>query len=534
MRSELDFWLTHQELESGAPDTIKSTAREPLPDYSLPELQGNGICELESSVPIELPEVSVPAELSTPLPTNTTEDHTVEEIHGLWTGVTYWDTMAGTPHDHSCQDAFELDAQATMSANRTDDEPMNMAKLDFTDRKTFKTLSDATDETFKLAFQAATGGVEVDAPATSRKASTSAPRDNSGGPQTLQWLALGRLRRDLRVTYQAMLRATETENFPRPQKVRQLYKNATDMLQAGLSTFQRVLEGQTPNTLKDVLAFVCVAKAMWDAILKSQRGPKALHHDPLDGFPIWWSAVTDPQDRVVLCHIASELWGMSTRETISGSSVQGGLEPVEQGASGSNTSPRSPALTSPSQYLDVPDFTQEFQLDMRSLESGTISPIHENFATEVTSMLGETAAREDIRLSDFLNISLLDVMDLCNEPAELFRVGSDPNDGNTNQHQLGPNRLVMGSVGHVTPKEITPVSSTSSACFPPSAINPKDLEMHWDTSQASKFDEAHHGPTVPALLTDNAKNASPSKTPMARLIDTWLFKVVAKCLQGEK
>jgi hypothetical protein len=168
---------------------------------------------------------------------------------------------------------------------------------------------------------------------------------------------------------------------------------------------------------------------------------------------------------------------------------------------------------------------------MLALNSGTILARTDNFEIEVTSMFGETARRDEFGLSDFLNT---DGMNSWTEAAGTFLIENQLSDDNTDHHQLNPSQPMIENAGHFPSEDVTPVSSTSSGCFPPSAINPKDLEMPRGSAEVQLSDREHHEQAFTPALTHIADNASYSKAPATSIIDTWLFRVVAKCLQGEE
>jgi hypothetical protein len=139
-----------------------------------------------------------------------------------------------------------------------------------------------------------------------------APMDDKelkNGPHISQWITLWRLRHDLRKLYKGLMRVTHVNDFPQARKVRRLYKNATHMLETGLSTFLEVLDGTVPTTLQKVLAFVAVSHIMWNTV-RNENADRGVvnHHDSLDGLSTWRLAIIDSEDQLVLDHIAYELW----------------------------------------------------------------------------------------------------------------------------------------------------------------------------------------------------------------------------------
>lgn len=264
-----------------------------------------------------------------------------------------------------------------------------------------------------------------------RKASKKAPKPNNSEnrePSIDQWITLWKLRSDLRNLYARLMDATNDPSFPRANKVRRLYKDATHMLQIGLSTFLGILKGNVPTTLQKVLAFVFVSKIMWDTVNQNKRlGTDDPRRNPLDEIHLWRKAIYDSRDRLVLDRAVDDMWlnpkGSSTPDDASGILLPG-LNARDQVLIIDNSS--DPDISADPSLFDMPggclfDFLELDNPDPSSALPGSSlfdtlpglehdasdSQTHmllQSFQSNVGQLLTETSTTDNLRFADFLNI----------------------------------------------------------------------------------------------------------------------------------
>ncbi|CAH0021221.1 unnamed protein product [Clonostachys rhizophaga] len=221
-----------------------------------------------------------------------------------------------------------------------------------------------------------------------------APTDDQelkNGPHISQWITLWRLRHDLRELYKGLMRVTHVNDFPQAGKVRRLYKNATHMLETGLSTFLEVLDGTVPTTLEKVLAFVAVSHIMWNAVRNENAGRGVVnHHDSLAGLSTWRLAIVDSEDQLILDHIAYELWDVPIPSAFSEDDTQTRslIDSVDSGL--------GDLWAHPVSYSDIPE-------SLNTNRSIPQTPL-QTFQDDVSLLLSTTAVHTSLLFSDFLHV----------------------------------------------------------------------------------------------------------------------------------
>lgn len=373
-------------------------------------------------------------------------------------------------------------------------------------------------------------------------------------PQTAQWVTLWRLRHDLRQLYNSLMQATDVADFPRARKVRRLYKDATHMLQVGLSTFLGVLDGAVPTTLQKVLAFACVSKIMWDAVCRKKQDQDVASHNPLDGLSVWRSAIQDLQDRTAFDHIAQALWDV----TISPSVNEGVAKNVQQtetatGADASMTPLTeddfstwcSPLFPFPEldQSHDNPELAQACLFNSNSIypassmtaESDALSDF---FQSGVDMLLSETAAHDDIRFADFLNIPGLEEALSSSGAVHYPGLGGESGATTADQAYGHPcEGILAGSGQHELGPEIG-ASQASDPLWPGNPFNHGRLDVA-STSPLDSSDTMSGGgrPRPPGSGETSSQIShghSPATTLLTCLIGTVLFQAVVAFLTSER
>ena len=87
--------------------------------------------------------------------------------------------------------------------------------------------------------------------------------------------------------------------------LRRVYGSSKGMLDTGLTTFRDVLDGQEPQSLKEVFAFTCLSYIMSNLLQK---------HGRMEGSPVladtdrWRLAIKNEKDRLVYDEVVKILW----------------------------------------------------------------------------------------------------------------------------------------------------------------------------------------------------------------------------------
>ena len=254
-------------------------------------------------------------------------------------------------------------------------------------------------------------------------------------PRIGQWITLWKLRHDLRRVYTKLIAATDSEGFPQAGKVKHLYRDATHMLQIGLSTFQGILEGVAPSTLQRTLAFVCVSKLMWASVHRNSKEQMSLSsRNPFDSLPMWRSGISCPSERNILGHVVRALWNVEI-DAIAAKNEKGKMPACQSQSqedilvvndisqpeqnSGRLYPPSFPfaewdgllditGIGLPIQGGNNPVAAKPPMPTMTKPDSNPPNSLIDSFFSEVDLLLTQTSENDDIRFGDFLHIPDLD------------------------------------------------------------------------------------------------------------------------------
>lgn len=140
-----------------------------------------------------------------------------------------------------------------------------------------------------------TTNVEIDEPPTIAKKV----------PQKSQWATLQELRLSSKFHYMKFLRLTANHNSRGIKMLRRMYGSPKGMLGTGITTFRDVLEGQEPQSLKEIFAFTCLSYVMSKLLQK---------HGRMEGSQVladtdrWRLAIKKEKDRLVYDEVVKILW----------------------------------------------------------------------------------------------------------------------------------------------------------------------------------------------------------------------------------
>ncbi|KAH6695877.1 hypothetical protein BKA61DRAFT_252907 [Leptodontidium sp. MPI-SDFR-AT-0119] len=140
-----------------------------------------------------------------------------------------------------------------------------------------------------------TTNVEIDKPPTIAKKV----------PQKSQWATLQELRLSSKFHYMKFLRLTANHNSRGIKMLRRMYGSPKGMLGTGITTFRDVLEGQKPQSLKEIFAFTCLSYVMSKLLQK---------HGRMEGSQVladtdrWRLAIKKEKDRLVYDEVVKILW----------------------------------------------------------------------------------------------------------------------------------------------------------------------------------------------------------------------------------
>jgi hypothetical protein len=140
-----------------------------------------------------------------------------------------------------------------------------------------------------------TTNVEIDEPPTIAKKV----------PQKSQWATLQELRLSSKFHYMKFLRLTANHNSRGIKMLRRMYGSPKGMLSTGITTFGDVLDGQEPQSLKEIFAFTCLSYVMSKLLQK---------HGRMEGSQVladtdrWRLAIKKEKDRLVYDQVVKILW----------------------------------------------------------------------------------------------------------------------------------------------------------------------------------------------------------------------------------
>jgi hypothetical protein len=124
-------------------------------------------------------------------------------------------------------------------------------------------------------------------------------------PQKSQWATLQELRLSSRVHYMKFLRLTANHDSRGIKMLRRMYGSPKGMLDAGITTLGNVLDGQEPQSLKEIFAFTCLSYVMSKLLQK---------HGRMEGSQVladtdrWRLAIKTEKDRLVYDQAVKILW----------------------------------------------------------------------------------------------------------------------------------------------------------------------------------------------------------------------------------
>lgn len=211
-----------------------------------------------------------------------------------------------------------------------------------------------------------------------------------GGPTMEQWNSLRNLRDTSNDLHRRIMSITSNRcladsSFEHETELRQLRKpcqHASQFPNCGIVVFNNLLAGQKPTTFKEVLAFVCLSSAMSSAMEMTAGSDHMANF--ISSLTKWRLAIHDQDDRAAFDELTYSLWPdvSSSSNTFNSCSTLAQQYLYNQ----SNTI----GAGSWAQGLDVNDYGN---LDLEGC-----------FQEPVENFMSRSAASDDIRWSDFLNV----------------------------------------------------------------------------------------------------------------------------------
>ncbi|KAL8881749.1 MAG: hypothetical protein Q9198_001109 [Flavoplaca austrocitrina] len=107
-----------------------------------------------------------------------------------------------------------------------------------------------------------------------------------------QWAALRELRTKFASRNQHLMDLISRSNQPALKYSLPDYENLTDMLDTGILTFDGILLGSSPRSLKEVVAFLNLSYSA--AIVMRRRGMPTSFSPSAQDFGLWRTAVPEP------------------------------------------------------------------------------------------------------------------------------------------------------------------------------------------------------------------------------------------------
>lgn len=345
-------------------------------------------------------------------------------------------------------------------------------------------------------------------------------------PQKSQWGTLQELHLSSRVLYMKFLRLTTNHNSKGIKMLSRMYGSAKGMLDAGMTTFRDVLDGQEPQSLKGIFAFTCLSYVMSKLLQKHGRmeGSRVLADTDQ-----WRLAIKKDKDRLVYDQAVKILWPEIDflKEHSKGKDANQTPPPTESPLG--NMAPPDLTFNAPTRPLYVPSSMLAFGMttasDFNFLERTRAAdyPNIENSMQSVLqdpdSRLGSDNQSRDHGLHDHL-------MGLFQETSthDNFMFADFLNFGNP------PWEINIDLASEKLPPDITPMihpPDRPSQMFPPNEpVATLDLKKPGNSSPLTAMSEvlplspkANQTPTVPPLLRS--------------LIETVMFQVAVafmKCM----
>ena len=124
-------------------------------------------------------------------------------------------------------------------------------------------------------------------------------------PQKSQWETLQELRLSSRAHYMKFLRLTANYDSRGIKMLRRMYGSSKGMLDTGITTFGDVLDGNEPQTLKEIFAFTCLSYIMSKLLQK---------HGRMEGSHVladtdrWRLAIKKEKDRLIYDQAVKIVW----------------------------------------------------------------------------------------------------------------------------------------------------------------------------------------------------------------------------------
>ena len=249
-------------------------------------------------------------------------------------------------------------------------------------------------------------------------------------PRKSQWETLQELRLSSRTHYMKFLRLTANYDSRGIKMLRRMYGSSKGMLDAGITTFGDVLDGNEPQTLKEIFAFTCLSYVISKLLQK---------HGRMEGSHVladtdrWRLAIKKEKDRLIYDQAVKIVWPeIDFLKEHSKEKDVTSTPPTPVSDKGNGTS-LSNVFTATTQRLYVPSsmlaYGMTTSLDFNFLEraramdcsntgqdicSGLQAPDHSldpdiqprdhGFHDHLVGLLHETSTHEKFKFADFLNI----------------------------------------------------------------------------------------------------------------------------------
>ena len=249
-------------------------------------------------------------------------------------------------------------------------------------------------------------------------------------PQKSQWETLQELRLSSRAHYMKFVRLTANYESRGIKMLRRMYGSSKGMLDAGMTTFGDVLDGNEPQTLKEIFAFTCLSYVISKLLQKHGRIESS---HVLADTDRWRLAIKKEKDRLIYDQAVKIVWpevDFLKEHSKEKDVTSTPLTPVSGKSNGTSLGNVFSATT---QRLYVPSsmlaYGMTTSLDFDFLErardmdcsnigqdicSGLQAPGHSldpeiqprdhGFHDHLVGLLHETSTHENFMFADFLNI----------------------------------------------------------------------------------------------------------------------------------
>jgi hypothetical protein len=260
-------------------------------------------------------------------------------------------------------------------------------------------------------------------------------------PHKSQWATLEELRLLSRDHYMEFLRLTTNHNSRGVKILRRMYGSPKGMLDAGITTFGDVLDGQKPQSLKEIFAFTCLSYVMSKLLQKHGRIEGS---QVLAGIGRWRLAIRKEKDRLVYDQVIKILWPKVDLFEEHTKEREANLTRHLTESQLGNMAPLGLALNASSKNLYVPSSMLEYSVtassdfnfletaraaDFSNLENhmqftlqnpdSRLDPDHQpgddGFCHHIMVLLQQTSTDENFMFADFLNSDPQLEIDLTSE-----------------------------------------------------------------------------------------------------------------------